>query len=44
MQSTFLEKFSYTMAVRGLLGWGSVMMRRMRAFVVASEIIVQINK
>ncbi len=37
MQSAFQEKFSYTMAVRGLLDGGSVMVRQMRAFVVASE-------
>ncbi len=37
MQSSFQEKFSYTMAVRGLLIGGSVMVRRMRAFAVASE-------
>ncbi len=37
MQSAFQEKFSYTMAVRGLLDVGSVMVRRMRAFAVASE-------
>ncbi len=30
MQSALKEKFSYTMAVRGLLGGGSVMVRRMR--------------
>ncbi len=37
MQSAFQEKFSYTMAVRGLLDKGSVMVRRMNAFAVASE-------
>ncbi len=37
MQSAFQERFSYTMTVRGLLGEGSVMVRQMRAFVVASE-------
>ncbi len=37
MKSAFREKFSYTMAVRGLLGGGSVMVRRMRAFMVANE-------
>ncbi len=36
-QSAFQEKFSYTMAVRGLLGGGSMIMRRVRAFVVANE-------
>ncbi len=35
MQSTFQEKFLYTMAVRGLLGGESVMVRRMGAFAVA---------
>ncbi len=37
MQSAFQEKCSYTMAVRGLLGEGSVTVRRFRAFVVANE-------
>ncbi len=37
MQSAFQEKYSYTMAVRGLLDGGSVMARRMRAFAVANE-------
>ncbi len=37
MQSAFQEKCSYTMAVRGLLDGGSVMVRRMRAFAVANE-------
>ncbi len=37
MQSAFQEKCSYTMAVRGLLGEGSVLVRRMRAFAVANE-------
>ncbi len=37
MQSAFQEKCSYTMAVRGLLGEGSVTVRRMRAFTVANE-------
>ncbi len=37
MQSAFQEKCSYTMAVRGLLDGGSVMVRRIRAFAVASE-------
>ncbi len=37
MQSAFQEKFSYTMAIRGLLGEGSVTVRRMRAFAVANE-------
>ncbi len=37
MQSAFQEKCSYTMAVRGLLDWGSVTVRRMRAFAVANE-------
>ncbi len=36
MQSAF-QKCSYTMAVRGLLGEGSVTVRRMRAFAVANE-------
>ncbi len=39
MQSACQEKISYTMAVRGLLDGGSVMVRRMRAFVVASEMV-----
>ncbi len=37
MQSAYQEKCSYTMAVRGLLGEYSVMVRRMRAFAVANE-------
>ncbi len=37
MQSAFQEKCSYTMAIRGLLDGGSVMVRRMRAFQVANE-------
>ncbi len=37
MQSAFQEKCSYTMAVPGLLGEGSVTVRRMRAFAVANE-------
>ncbi len=37
MQSTFQEKCSYTVAVRGLLDRGSVMVCRMRAFAVANE-------
>ncbi len=37
MQSAFQEKFSYTMVVQGLLDGGSVMVRRMRAFAVPSE-------
>ncbi len=37
MLSAFQERFSYTMTVRGQLDGGSVMVRRMRAFVVASE-------
>ncbi len=37
MQSAFQEKCSYTMAVRGLLGEGSVTVHRMRAFAVANE-------
>ncbi len=37
MQSDFQEKFSCTMAVRGLLDGGSVMVRRMRTFAAASE-------
>ncbi len=34
--SDFAVCLSYTLAVRGLLGGGSVMVRRMRAFVVAA--------
>ncbi len=37
VQSAFQEKCSYTMAVRGLLGEGSVTVCRMRAFAVANE-------
>ncbi len=37
MQSAFQEKCSYTMAVWGLLGGGSVAVRQMRAFAVANE-------
>ncbi len=37
MQSDFQEKCSYTMAVRGLLGEGSVTVRRLRAFAVVNE-------
>ncbi len=37
MQSAFQAKLSYTTAVRGLLDGGLVMVRRMRAFTVASE-------
>ncbi len=37
MQSAFQEKFSYTMAAPGLLGGGSVMVRRMTVFAVANE-------
>ncbi len=37
MTSIFQEKCSYTMFVRGLLGEGSVTVRRMRAFAVANE-------
>ncbi len=37
LQSAFQEKCSYTMAARGLLGEGSVTMRRIRAFAVANE-------
>ncbi len=37
MQSAFQEKCSYTMAVRGLLGEGSVTVRRMNTFAVANE-------
>ncbi len=37
MLSAFQEKLSYTTAVRGLLGGESVMMRRIRAFVEATE-------
>ncbi len=36
MQSAFQEKFSYTMAVRGLLDGESVVVRRMR-WVVAAD-------
>ncbi len=36
LQSAFQEKCSYTMAVRGLLGRGSLTVRRMRAFAVAA--------
>ncbi len=36
MQST-LQKFSYTVVVRGLLGGGSVVVRWMRAFAVVIE-------
>ncbi len=32
-----MEKCSYTMVVRGLLDWGLVTVRRMRAFAVANE-------
>ncbi len=38
MQSAFQEKCAYTMAVRGLLGEGSVTVSPMRAFAVANEI------
>ncbi len=37
MLPAFRAKFSYAMAVRGLLGGGLVMVRRMRAFAVAFE-------
>ncbi len=37
MQSALQKKLSYTMAVWDLLDGGSVMVRRMRAFAVASE-------
>ncbi len=37
MQSAFQEKCSYTMAVRGLLDGGSVIMRRILVFAVANE-------
>ncbi len=37
IQSAFQEKCSSTMAVQGLLDGGSVMVRRVRAFTVASE-------
>ncbi len=37
MQSAFKEKFSYTMTVRSKSGGGSVMVRRITAFPVASE-------
>ncbi len=36
MKFAFQEQFSYTMAVRGLLDGGSVIVLRMRAFAVAS--------
>ncbi len=35
MQPAFQEKFSYTLAVRGLLDGGSVTVHRMRAFAVS---------
>ncbi len=38
MQSAFQEKCSYTMAIRGLLDGGSVMVHRIRAFAVANEV------
>ncbi len=37
VQSAFQGKCSYTMAVRGLLGEGSVTVRRTRAVAVANE-------
>ncbi len=37
IQSAFQEKFSFTMAVRGPLDGGSVILRRMRAFTVPNE-------
>ncbi len=37
MQSAFQEKFRYTMAIRGMLGGGSVMVCWMRVLVVARE-------
>ncbi len=37
MQRGIQEKFSYTMAVRGLLEGGLVMVRWVRAFAVANE-------
>ncbi len=37
MPSAFQEEFSYTTAIWDLLGVGSVKVRRMRAFAVASE-------
>ncbi len=37
MQTAFKEKFSYTMTVRSRLGGESVMVRRITAFPVASE-------
>ncbi len=37
LQSAFQEKCSYPMAVRGLLGEGSVTVRRIRAFAMANE-------
>ncbi len=36
MQSAFQEKFRYTMAVQGMLGGGSVMVRWRRDFAVAA--------
>ncbi len=33
----FQDKFSYIMAVRGMLGRDSVMVRRMRSFAVTTE-------
>ncbi len=38
MQSVFQGKFSYTMAVRGLLGIRSVMVRRLKVIVEANEV------
>ncbi len=37
LEVTMQEKFSYSMAVWGLLGGGSMIVRPMRAFAVASE-------
>ncbi len=39
VQSPFQEKFSHSMAVRGLLDGGSATVRRMRAFAVADEMV-----
>ncbi len=37
MQPVFQVKCSYTLAVRGLLGEGSVTLRRMRTFAMVNE-------
>ncbi len=36
-QEDFQETLSYTMALRGLLGEGSITVRRMKAFAAANE-------